>query len=84
MTFGHTDNKTSRELNKAGLKAQLRGPTLKQTAMWHQEFLDSGAQFRMSFLSFKNGKLKNWYKQQDIKRKKKYIKRSNRVKASPQ
>jgi hypothetical protein len=80
MTYGHTDNKTSRRLNKAGFLSRVSGPSAKQNAKWHQEFLDSGAQFKMSFVTFKNIKMVEWYKEKNRKTKKS----KNRVKGSPQ
>jgi len=71
MTFGHTDNKTSRDINGARYKARLRGPSEKQNHLWHKEFLESGAQFRMSYSAFRKGKLKQFNKQRYLRSLKK-------------
>jgi len=35
-------------------------PSIALTQSWHREYLESGAQYRMSFYSYKKGKLRKW------------------------
>jgi hypothetical protein len=67
MSFGNTQNSTSREINDAQYQARRRGPSEKQNALWHQQWLTSGAQYRMSFPEYRKQQLKEYNKARRIK-----------------
>ena len=70
MTIGRTDNKTSRDINDALYQRYRRGPSEKQNHLWYKEYLDSGAQFLMSYSVFRITKLKEFNKKFRFKKKK--------------
>lgn len=50
----------SRGVNKQIKKRQSSGPTMATIRKWHEEFIQSGAQFRMSFQQFRKHKRSEW------------------------
>jgi len=61
----------SKRINKKIKQRQSSGPTLATINKWHQEFTQSGAQFRMSFQQFRKHKLTEWRNQRNQKNKSK-------------
>jgi hypothetical protein len=64
--MGGVDNKTSRELTHGRYKAKMHGTSFYKGC--YEEYLESGAQFRMTYASFKKGWAK---KKRRLKRSKK-------------
>jgi len=60
MTIGNTKNKISRDINNAVYQARLRGPSAAERQQWYREFLESGAQYRMSYSAFQKGRLREF------------------------
>lgn len=60
MSIGNTYNQTSLDIAAAQYKARLNSPSLKQKQTWHQEFLESGAQYRMAYSVFLKEKILQW------------------------
>lgn len=52
-------------------------PNIKTLMEWHKEFLESGAQYRMSYAAFRGTKLGRWRKE-----RKERLKRMKRSKSS--
>jgi hypothetical protein len=52
-------NEISRELQNALYQKRLQGPSVVQRYQWHQEWLKSGAQYRMSYREFEKSKIKS-------------------------
>ena len=46
-------------------KARQRNPSVVQRDKWHKEFLESGAQYHMSFALFLKEKTKHWHRQKN-------------------
>ena len=67
MTIGNTYNQTSLDIADKQFKARQRSPSLIQKDKWHKEFLESGAQYRMSFAAFLKSKTKTWRKEKHKK-----------------
>jgi hypothetical protein len=63
MTFGHTDSPLSKELADAKYQQRISSPSLATKEKWHKEFLESGAQYRMSYALFLKHKTKQWRKE---------------------
>lgn len=45
-------------------------PSTSTTVKWHAEYLESGAQYRMSFASFRARKMNEWKKARKAKKQK--------------
>jgi len=60
MSIGNTYNQTSIDLAEAKYQNRFREPSLIEKQSWHQEFLESGAQYRMSFPAFQKLKTQEW------------------------
>jgi hypothetical protein len=67
MSIGNTFNKTSLDIAEAQYKTRLHSPSLIQKDKWHKEFLESGAQYRISFAAFLKEKTKHWHRQKNWK-----------------
>ena len=81
MSCGNTYNQTSLDIANAQYKAKLRSPSIKQKQIWHQEFLESGAQYRMSFPVFIKAKTKHWHRQKNWRLDPKVYFRTGRYKS---
>jgi hypothetical protein len=66
MSCGNTYNQTSLEIAKAQYKQRLNSPSTALRATWHKEFLESDAQYRMSFYTFQKHKTKEWHNQKEL------------------
>ena len=73
MSFGNTYNKTSLDIAEAQYKARLASPSIKLKQTWHQEFLESGAQYKMAFATFLKEKTALWRKEKHTKTRNKKI-----------
>jgi hypothetical protein len=62
MTIGHTDNPLAKEIADAKYQQRITSPSLATKEQWHKEYLESGAQYRMSYALFLKHKTKEWRK----------------------
>jgi len=67
MSCGNTYNQTSLEIAEAQYKQRLRSPSTALRAKWHKEFLESGAQYKMSFYTFQKHKTTLWHREKNWK-----------------
>jgi hypothetical protein len=67
MSCGNTFNQTSIEIAEAQYKLRQQSPSVALRAAWHKEFLESGAQYKMSFYTFQKHKTKEWYQQRELR-----------------
>jgi hypothetical protein len=63
MSSGNTKNQVARDLNEAQFNNRVNSPSLQLKQFWHQDFLESGAQYRMSYAAFLKEKTALWRKQ---------------------
>lgn len=56
-------NDTARTLNGKIYKRRLSSPSIATKAKWHKEFVDSGSDKKMSFVSYLKIKTREWHKQ---------------------
>ena len=57
---------TARELNGQIYQHRKSQPTEALRARWHQDYLDSGAQYRQSWVDYCRGRTNAWYQQQEL------------------
>lgn len=61
-------NKLSRELVS---RTRMNQPSLRTIGKWRIEWIESGNDKRMTFQSYKKGKMKQWHKERYLKKKSK-------------
>jgi hypothetical protein len=61
----HWLNDISRELNGKIYNKRKSQPSVVLKARWHKDFLESGAQYRQSWVDYCKGKTKQWYQRQE-------------------
>jgi len=59
-------NETARDLNGKIYEHRKSQPSATHTAKWHKEYLESGAQYKMSWKDYCRGKTKAWCEQREI------------------
>lgn len=59
-------NDTARDLNGKIYKHRKSQPPVATRAKWRNEYLESGAQYRMSWTDFCRGKTKQWNEQREL------------------
>lgn len=67
MTYGHTDNPLAKEINTARFRARITAPSVATTAKWHKEYLESGAQYRVSYACFLKQKTRQWRQEKQLR-----------------
>lgn len=58
-------NDTAREINHEIRRARQSAPSTKIRQQWHEQYLQSGAQYRMTFVEFAAAKTKAWREQRE-------------------
>lgn len=61
-------NEISRELNNKKFKARMNGPSVTQRYNWKLEWISTGNDKRMSFVSYLKMKTKQWYNKKRAKK----------------
>lgn len=54
-------NDTARKLNNKIYQRRQQGPSLATIGKWHREFLALGLDRRMSFYSYRQSQMREWY-----------------------
>lgn len=59
-------NKTARQLL---VRTRMNQPSLRTIGKWREEWVETGNDKRMTFQSYKKGKLKQWHLERYLKKK---------------